>query len=161
MAKLFCIGLVAFEIVQGRLDAIAGLLVRADDVDRVAHRFHPLLEDKNLIFLGELAGQHEDLLATHVISLVVNDWVDAGNERASLRVRTGKREVELVGVFRRDQRSSSAQGGGRLKQHADQGTCAFNESFGNMATSYSNGTQPQVVFIGVSKFLKVIEPSTS
>ena len=63
MAELLGVGLVAFEIVQRRLQDVAGLLVGADDMHRVADRMHGLLEHEDLVFLAELANQHQYLLA--------------------------------------------------------------------------------------------------
>src|SRR5262249_49750117 len=65
MAQLLRVGLVAFEIVQARLDDVPGLLLWADDMDGVANGLHRLLEDEDLVFLAELADQHQDLLAGH------------------------------------------------------------------------------------------------
>ena len=65
MAELFGIGLVALEIVQRRLQDLARLLVRTHDMHGVADRMHGLLEDENLVFLAELADQHQYLLARH------------------------------------------------------------------------------------------------
>jgi ATP:corrinoid adenosyltransferase len=63
VAKLLGLGLIALEIVQRGLDAIARLLVRAHDVHRMTDRFHRLLRDEDLVFFDELAGQHEKFFA--------------------------------------------------------------------------------------------------
>ena len=68
MAELLGVGLVALEIMQAGLDQLAGLLVRADHVDGVADRLHGLLKDENLVFLAELADQHQDRLTGHRFS---------------------------------------------------------------------------------------------
>ena len=63
MAELLGVGLVAFEIVQRRLQDLARLLVRTDHVHGVADRVHGLLEHEDLVLLAELADQHQNLLA--------------------------------------------------------------------------------------------------
>lgn len=63
LAQLLGVGLVAFEIVQRRLDPVAGVLVWAHDVHGMANCLHALLIDKDFVFLGEFAGEHQDLLA--------------------------------------------------------------------------------------------------
>ena len=65
------VGLVPLEVVQRGPDRLAGRLVGADDVHGVADRLHALLEHEDLVFLGELAGQHQDLLAAHRRSFLV------------------------------------------------------------------------------------------
>ncbi len=63
MAELLGVGLVAFEIMQRRLQDVARLLVRTDHMHRVADGVHGLLEHENLVLLAELADQHQYLLA--------------------------------------------------------------------------------------------------
>ena len=65
MAELLGVGLVALEIVQRGLQDVAGLLVGADHMDRVADRLHGLLEDEDLVLLGEISDEHQDFLARH------------------------------------------------------------------------------------------------
>ena len=65
VADLLGIGLVPFEVVQRGVQAIARLLVGADDIDLVADRLHPLVEDEDLVLLGEIADEHQDFLASH------------------------------------------------------------------------------------------------
>jgi hypothetical protein len=67
VAEFFRIGLIAFEIVQRRLQDVAGSSVRADDVDGVADGVHRLFEDKDLVFLGKVADEHENFLAGHAM----------------------------------------------------------------------------------------------
>src|SRR5690625_6940469 len=68
MPEPYKIGLVPLEIMQRGLDHLARLLVRTDDMHGMPHGLHPLLENKDLVFLGKLAAQHKNLLATHVCS---------------------------------------------------------------------------------------------
>jgi hypothetical protein len=65
VAELFRIGLVALEVMQRRLQDIARLLVGTHDVDRMADRMHGLFKDENLVFLAELANEHQYLLTSH------------------------------------------------------------------------------------------------
>ena len=65
MAELLRVGLVALEIVERGLDHLPRLLVGADDMDGMADRLHSLLEYEDLVFLGEVANEHEYLLAWH------------------------------------------------------------------------------------------------
>jgi hypothetical protein len=63
MAALLGIGLVALEIVDRGPDLLARLLAGADGVDRVSHGTEGLERDHDLVVFGEIADQHEDLLA--------------------------------------------------------------------------------------------------
>ena len=66
VAELLGVGLVPLEIVQRGVQHVARLLVGADDVDLVADRLHPLVEDEDLVLLGEIADEHQNFLASHV-----------------------------------------------------------------------------------------------
>jgi hypothetical protein len=103
MAETLDVGLVALEIMQRGLNPLALLLVRADDVDGVAHCLHPLLENEDLIFLSEFTAEHKDFLAAHngpPVGLMGSPGTCPGEVESERRVR----EVELLGVLRRDQR---------------------------------------------------------
>ena len=65
VAELLGVGLVALEIVQRGPHDRAGLLVRADDMDGVTDRLHALFEYEDLVFLGEVADEHQNLLPRH------------------------------------------------------------------------------------------------
>ncbi len=65
MAIFLGISLVAFEIMQRRLDVLSGFAVRAYDMNRMANGVHALFENENLIFLGEVAHQHQYLFTRH------------------------------------------------------------------------------------------------
>ena len=65
VAELLGVGLVPLEIVQRGVQDVARLLVGADDVDLVADRLHALVEDEDLVLLGEIADEHQDFLASH------------------------------------------------------------------------------------------------
>ena len=66
VAELLGVGLVPLEVMERGVQAIARLLVRADDIDLMADRFHALVEDENLVLLGEVADEHQNLLASHL-----------------------------------------------------------------------------------------------
>ncbi len=63
---LLGIGLVALEVVQRGVEQFARLLVRADDIDLMSDRLHPLIEDEDFILLGEVPDEHQDLFSGHV-----------------------------------------------------------------------------------------------
>src|SRR5690554_3351438 len=89
MPKPFDIGLMTFEVMQRGLYHLARFFVWADDMDRVAYGFHPLLENKNFIFLGELTAQHKDFFSAHNVLLVD---VMAASLSWPDRIRMGCRE---------------------------------------------------------------------
>ena len=65
MARLFGVGLVAFEIMNRGLDLFARFLVRADRVDHVADCLQCLKRHHRFVILGEVAGQEQNLLCCH------------------------------------------------------------------------------------------------
>ena len=65
MAGLFGVGLVALEVVDGRLDRVAGRLAGADGVDGVADHLQGLERDHDLVILDEVAGEQQDALGGH------------------------------------------------------------------------------------------------
>src|SRR5690554_2767437 len=69
MPEALDIGLVSLEVMQRCLDHLARLFIRANDMDGMAYGLHALLENKDLIFLGEFTAKHEDFLAVHIVLL--------------------------------------------------------------------------------------------
>jgi hypothetical protein len=73
---------------QRGLDAIARVLVRADDMDGVAHGLHSLLIDEDLVLFGEFTGEHQDFLASHSVPPCFRSLGSPG-------VRAGIREADI------------------------------------------------------------------
>ena len=67
VSALLRIGLGALEVVDGRGDAVARLLVRADGMHRMADREQRLERHHGLVILGIVADDHQDALASHSI----------------------------------------------------------------------------------------------
>ncbi|MDT4867480.1 hypothetical protein FQZ97_1023920 [compost metagenome] len=63
VAGLFAVGLRAFEIVDGGVDEVTGLLVRRDGVHRVADRLQRLKRHHGFVVLAVIAADHQQFLA--------------------------------------------------------------------------------------------------
>ncbi len=61
VAALFGVGLVAFEVVDGGADVLAGLLVGADGVDDVADHLEGLKGDHDFVVFDVVADEHEQI----------------------------------------------------------------------------------------------------
>ena len=67
MARLFAVGLVAFEIVNGRGDELARLLAGTNGVDLVPDGEQRLKRHHDFVVFDEVAGDEENLLGCHVL----------------------------------------------------------------------------------------------
>ncbi|MNT34519.1 hypothetical protein D3C72_1705060 [compost metagenome] len=65
VARLFAVGLRAFEVVNGGLDLVAGFLVGADGMHGVAHRQQRLEGHHGFIVFAVVAADHQDFLRCH------------------------------------------------------------------------------------------------
>ena len=65
MPRLFGVGLIPFEIMNGGLDPVAGLLVRAHRVDYMSDCLQRLKRHHRFVILGEIAGEKQNLLCRH------------------------------------------------------------------------------------------------
>ena len=65
MAAFFGIGLIAFEIVDGGADGIAGFFTGANRVDGVADGEQCLERDHNFVVFDVVADQHKDIFLRH------------------------------------------------------------------------------------------------
>src|SRR3954464_7887156 len=63
--RLLGIGLMALKVVDGGSDRVPDLLLRTDRVDDIAQHGEGLERDHDLIILGEVADQKEDLLGRY------------------------------------------------------------------------------------------------
>ncbi len=61
MATLFGVGLVAFEVMDGGANELAGLLVGADGVDGVADHLKGLEGNHDFVVFDVVAYEHEEL----------------------------------------------------------------------------------------------------
>ena len=66
VARLFAVGLVALEVVDGGANLLAGLLVGADRVHAMADHQQRLERHHRLVVLDEIADEHQDFLRGHV-----------------------------------------------------------------------------------------------
>ena len=65
VAALFGVGLIAFEIVDGGADIVAGFFPRADCMDRMAYHAQRLEWDHHFVIFHVIADQHEDGFPGH------------------------------------------------------------------------------------------------
>ena len=89
VARLFGIGLVAFEIVDGGFDGVAGALARADGMDDMTDHLQRLEWHHGLVILGKVAGQKQDVFGCH-------DRSFRGKEKGPRRCRRGPRYYRVL-----------------------------------------------------------------
>src|SRR5690554_4495242 len=65
MARLFCVGLVALEVMDGCGNGIARFFIRANGMNRVADGLQCLKRHHGFVIFGEITGNHQNLLPTH------------------------------------------------------------------------------------------------
>ena len=61
MAAFFGVGLVAFEVMNGGANVLAGFLVGADGVDDVAYHLEGLKRYHNFIIFNVVSNEHEQV----------------------------------------------------------------------------------------------------
>jgi hypothetical protein len=61
VARLFRVGLVSLEVVDGGADLVAGFLIRADGVDNVADHLESLKGNHDLVIFYVVTDEHEKL----------------------------------------------------------------------------------------------------
>src|SRR3954447_23021612 len=61
----WAVGLMALKVVDRGPDRVPGLLLRTDRVDHIAQHREGLERDHDLVVLGEVADQKQDLLGCH------------------------------------------------------------------------------------------------
>jgi hypothetical protein len=70
VARLLGVGLVTFEVVNGRADSVAGFLVGAYCMDSVTDHLERLEGNHDLVVFNIVTDEHEELCGFHVGPLV-------------------------------------------------------------------------------------------